>query len=71
MCASLAQWSAHSRFPRANVRCALGHAGLIDVETAALAHTHQLPPDDFPAAVIECLPQVSADRPWQVRNGNF
>ena len=40
-------------------------------EFAGFVERPELPPDDFPAAVIECLPQVSADRPWQVRNGNF
>eukprot|EP00850_Spirogloea_muscicola_P005504 SM000025S08399 [mRNA] locus=s25:572247:577087:- [translate_table: standard] len=54
--ASVDTWSRSSSIPQAVVKHALGQAGEIEAESAAIVYQHKIHGVDFPPAVLACLP---------------
>eukprot|EP00850_Spirogloea_muscicola_P014999 SM000111S18822 [mRNA] locus=s111:296390:301205:- [translate_table: standard] len=62
--ASVDTWSRFSSIPQAVVKHALGQAGEIEAESAAIVYQHKIHSVDFPSAVLACLPPKA----WHISN---
>ncbi|OHT13332.1 RNB-like protein [Tritrichomonas foetus] len=49
-------WNANSRYPSGHYISTIGSSGDIHTESEVILLTHQIPHQNFPPAVIECLP---------------
>lgn len=49
-------WNANSRYPNGHYISTIGTSGDIHTESEVILLTHQIPHQNFPPAVIECLP---------------